>query len=57
MPRELLWIELPSFRGWGCSQCAWIFNATGPPSGETLDAMKRNFEVLRDKQFVSHVCC
>jgi rubredoxin len=56
MPRELVWIDQPSFRGWGCSQCAWIFNPTGPPSGDTFEEMKQNFEELRDKEFVSHVC-
>src|ERR1700687_507219 len=24
MPRELVRIDQPGFRGWGCSQCAWI---------------------------------
>src|ERR1700719_1124243 len=24
MPRELVWIDQPCFRGWGRSQCAWI---------------------------------
>src|ERR1700687_30433 len=24
MPRELVWIDQPGFRGWGYSQCAWI---------------------------------
>jgi rubredoxin len=56
MPRELGWIDQPGFRGWGCSKCGWIFNSTGPPRGKTLDEMKRKFEELRDKEFVSHVC-
>ena len=56
MPRELVWLDRPNFCGWGCSQCAWIFLPAGPPVGETFEAMKRNFEELRDKAFVSHVC-
>ena len=56
MPRELVWIDQPRKRGWGCSQCAWIFNPTDPPIGETFDAMMRNFESQRDKEFASHVC-
>jgi len=56
MPRDLVWIDLPCFRGWGCSQCAWVFNATDPPIGETFDAMTRNFESQRDKEFATHVC-
>ncbi len=31
MPRELVWIDQPGFRGWGCSKCAWGFNPPGPP--------------------------
>ena len=56
MPRELVWIDQPRFRGWGCSQCAWIFNPTGSPSGDTFEEMKQNFEELRDKEFVLHTC-
>jgi rubredoxin len=56
MPRELVWIDQPRFRGWGCSQCEWIFNPMDPPIGKTLDAMMRNFESRRDKEFASHVC-
>jgi hypothetical protein len=56
MPRELVWIDQPRKRGWGCSQCAWIFNPTDPPIGETFDVMMRNFETSRDKEFASHVC-
>jgi hypothetical protein len=36
MPRELVWIDQPRFRGWGCSQCAWIFNPLGPAPGAGL---------------------
>jgi hypothetical protein len=56
MPRELVWMDQPRFRGWGCSQCAWVFNPPGPPTGENFDEMKRNFESQRDKDFASHVC-
>jgi Mn2+/Fe2+ NRAMP family transporter len=24
MPRELVWMDQPTFRGWGCSQCAGV---------------------------------
>jgi hypothetical protein len=56
MPRELVWMDQPRFRGWGCSQCAWVFNPPGPPIGETFDAMMRNYEAERDKEFASHLC-
>jgi hypothetical protein len=29
MSRKLIWIEQPRFQGFGCSECAWIFNS--PP--------------------------
>jgi len=56
MPRELVWIDQPRFRGWGCSQCDWVFSPTGAPVGKTFDEMMRNFESRRDKEFGSHVC-
>jgi hypothetical protein len=54
--RKLVWIERDRFRGWGCSECAWIFNSSGAPTGKCLAEMKRNFESQRDKEFASHVC-
>ncbi len=54
--RELVWIEHDHFRGWGCSECAWVFNSSGAPTGKSLDESKRNFELQRDKEFKLHVC-
>jgi hypothetical protein len=54
--RKLVWIEQQGFRGWGCSECAWIFNPSGALIGKSLDEAKRNFELQRDKEFTSHVC-
>jgi len=56
MPRKLVWIEEKRFRGFGCSGCAWVFNASGSPTGNSFDEMMRNFESQRDKEFTSHVC-
>ena len=56
MPRELVWKDQPRFRGWGCSDCAWVFNPQGPPAGTSFYEWLRNFEALRDKEFASHVC-
>jgi hypothetical protein len=56
MQRELVWIEEQLFRGWGCSQCAWVFNSLGSPTGNSLDEMKENYERRRDKDFAAHVC-
>jgi len=56
MHREMVWTESQSFQGWACSGCAWVFNPLGPPTGESLEEMKQNFELQRDKEFKSHVC-
>jgi rubredoxin len=56
MRRKLVWVERPVFLGWGCSECAWVFNPTGPPTGESLAEMQSRFEQKRDREFRSHVC-
>jgi hypothetical protein len=43
--RRLVWIEEKRFRGFGCSECAWVFNASGSPTGNSFDEMMRNFEL------------
>lgn len=54
--RAMIWMASEKFEGWGCSECAWTFNASGPPLGDSLDEMKQNFERRREKDFASHVC-
>ncbi len=54
--RKLVWIEHDRFQGWGCSECAWVFNPSGAPTGKSFDEAKRNFELQRDKEFMLHVC-
>jgi len=54
--RMLIWIEEPRLHGFGCSECAWTFNPSGPPVGNSLQEMKANYERLRDKEFTIHVC-
>jgi hypothetical protein len=56
MDRKLVWIEEQLFAGWGCSECAWVFNPTGAPSGKSLDEMKLKYEQGREKKFAAHVC-
>jgi len=56
MNRKLVWIEQPHFRGFGCSECAWVFNPSGAPSGNSFDEMMQNFESQRDQAFKLHVC-
>jgi hypothetical protein len=56
MGRELVWIEKQRFIGWGCSECAWVFNPSNPPVGRSFDEMVRNFELQREKEFTLHVC-
>ena len=54
--RKLTWIEEERFQGWRCSECAWLFNGSGPPSGHSLNEMMENYERLRDKEFAAHIC-
>ncbi len=54
--RTLVWIEQPTQAGWGCSHCAWVFHSAGPPIGETLEEMKRNFQMQLLKEFNAHQC-
>ena len=56
MGRKLVWSEQQRFRGFGCSECAWVFNASSAPTGNSRDEMVRNFESQRDKEFTLHVC-
>ena len=56
MSRKLVWIEQQRFQGFGCSECAWIFISPSAPTGNSLDEMMRNFELLRDQEFTLHVC-
>jgi hypothetical protein len=56
MSRKLVWRE--EGRVWvsGCSECAWVFNPLGLPTGRTIDEMTQNYERQRDKEFAAHVC-
>ena len=56
MRRKLVWIKEQRFWGWGCSECAWVFNPSGSPTGKSLDEMKQNYEQQRDEEFAAHVC-
>jgi hypothetical protein len=56
MRRKLVWVEEQRFSGWGCSECAWVFNPSGPPTGDSLNEMKQNYEQQRDKDFAAHFC-
>ncbi len=56
MSRKLVWIEQQRIRCFGCSECAWVFNPSSAPSGNSFDEMMRNFELQRDKEFTLHIC-
>ena len=56
MSRKLVRIEKKHFRGFGCSECAWVFNSPGALAGKFFDEMVRNFELQRDNEFALHVC-
>jgi hypothetical protein len=53
---KLRWIEEEHFHSWGCSECAWTFNSSGPPVGSSFNEMLENFALLRDKECAAHVC-
>ncbi len=48
--RQVVWVEGQSVKGWGCSECAWVFHPSGPPTGESLDEMKRNFQTRKSQE-------
>jgi len=52
--KQMIWVK--SVRGWGCSECAWVFRDFGPPQGDSISDMAEKFERLRDKEFASHAC-
>jgi hypothetical protein len=54
--RKLIRIEGQRFRGWGCSECVWVFHPSDPPIGRSLDEMKRNFQMQLSQEFESHDC-
>jgi len=53
MAREMKWVE--HNQSCCCSECAWVIVPSGPPLGNTIEEMMRNFETNRDKEFTSHV--
>jgi|HubBroStandDraft_2_1064218.scaffolds.fasta_scaffold451234_1 hypothetical protein len=54
--RKLVWVDKRGFVGWGCSECAWVFNLPVLPSGKSLEEMKRTFEMQLSEEFASHAC-
>ncbi|MFZ3200479.1 MAG: hypothetical protein WA175_04945 [Candidatus Acidiferrales bacterium] len=56
MPRKLVWIDRKYMGGWGCSECAWVFNPSGAPTGKSLDEVIEVYKQQRDAEFTSHVC-
>src|ERR1019366_2368109 len=54
--RKMIWIKNQQMETWACFACGWTFRSSGPPLGNSLDEMIRNFELRRDKEYASHVC-
>jgi hypothetical protein len=54
--RSLIWVERKNAAGWGCSECGWVFTIAGPLIDESLDEMKRHFQIQLDEEFASHNC-
>jgi hypothetical protein len=56
MRRTLTWVQNTNFRGWGCSECAWLFKPVGGPTGNSLEEMAQAFVLQRDQEFAAHSC-
>jgi hypothetical protein len=56
MKRKLVWREERSVWLLGCSECDWVFNPSGFPTGSTIEEMMHNYEQQSDKDFAAHVC-
>jgi len=56
MPRKLIWIGKAGGAGWGCSQCAWVFQVPSVPAGKSLDEILQTLELQIDSEFTLHVC-
>ena len=56
LSRKTVWVEGQNVAGWGCSECAWVFTPDGPPIGESLDEMERNFKAQLSEKLASHDC-
>jgi hypothetical protein len=54
--RQMIWIKTHRMEAWGCSECEWTFEPSGPPRGSDLDEMKQNYERQREKEYASHAC-
>jgi hypothetical protein len=54
--RTQIWIEGSRFQGSGCSECAWVFKPSRPPTGDSLAEIKESYERRCDKEFAAHVC-
>jgi hypothetical protein len=56
MPRKLIWIGKAGGAGWGCSQCAWVFQVPSVPAGKSLDEILQTLELQMNDAFAHHVC-
>jgi hypothetical protein len=54
--RKMIFVKSQRNESWACSDCAWVFNPLGPPLGNSLESMMRDFERQREKEFASHAC-
>jgi hypothetical protein len=56
MLRKRVWIEKRNFKGFGCSECDWVFKPSSALIRESLKEMKQTFEAQHDKEFAAHAC-
>jgi len=51
----LVWVKRKRFMGWACSKCAWEFNPSRIPAGNTLAQIRESYERECNAEFESHV--
>ena len=68
---EMVWVEGERFMGWACSECAWQFNPSAIPAGNTLGEIRQNYgrqrernlgrlfvtSIQRNPNFIGMACC
>lgn len=54
--RQMVWVKTRQMEAWTCSACAWAFNPSGPPLGNSLEEMMLNYELQRDEEYADHRC-
>jgi hypothetical protein len=54
--RKLVWVENLKIAGWGCSECAWLFQPPQVPIGRSLDEWTAYLQRQLEEEFAAHDC-